>query len=85
MTKDDANRISQLHQKLSNEKLSDNQKDIALMYAIGFTFDEIADEKGIKPITVRNHLDAVRNAMGNLTLNGLRSVILLRTLAGGAS
>lgn len=85
MTKDDANRISQLHQKLSNEKLSDNQKDIALMYAIGFTFDEIADEKGIKPITVRNHLDTARKSMGNLTLNGLRSVILLRVLAGRVS
>ncbi|HAS8353493.1 TPA: DNA-binding response regulator [Vibrio vulnificus] len=85
MTANDATRLATLHQNFSNEKLSNNQKDIALMYALGFTFDEIADEKGIKPITVRNHLDTARKSMGNLTLNGLRSVILLRVLAGKIS
>lgn len=79
MTVDDTTRIASLHQ-IFNERVSANQKDIALMYAFGFTIYEIADEKGIRPITVRNHLDIVRCALGNLTLNGLRSVILLRVL-----
>lgn len=47
-----------------DEPISSNQKDIALMYAIGITIDDIADIKGIKPITVRNHLDVVRNKLG---------------------
>lgn len=81
MTKGDAIRISQLHQIFSDESLSDNQKDIAIMYAIGSTIEEIADEKGIKPITVRNHLDAVKCALGNVTLSGIRTVIFLRVLS----
>ena len=45
MTRDDAIRISRLHQIFTEEQLSDHQKDIAMMYAIGSTIEEIADEK----------------------------------------
>lgn len=79
MTASDATRIASLHQ-IFDEPISSNQKDIALMYAIGITIDDIADIKGIKSITVRNHLDVVRNKLGGITLGSLRSIIFLRLL-----
>ncbi len=81
MTRDDAIRISRLHQIFTEEQLSDHQKDIAMMYAIGSTIEEIADEKGIKPITVRNHLDVVRHTLGDVTLSGIRTVVFLRVMS----
>lgn len=81
MTRSDAIRISRLHQIFTEDELSDHQKDIAMMYAIGNTIEEIADEKGIKPITVRNHLDVVRHTLGDVTLSGIRTVIFLRLLS----
>ncbi len=47
MTKHDAIRISQLHQIFPEVQLTERQKDIAVMYVIGCTVDEIASEKGI--------------------------------------
>ncbi|WP_252322540.1 helix-turn-helix transcriptional regulator [Escherichia coli] len=47
MTKHDAIRISQLHQIFPEVQLTERQKDIAVMYVIGCTVEEIASEKGI--------------------------------------
>lgn len=46
MTKHDAIRISQLHQIFPEVQLTERQKDIAVMYVIGCTVEEIASEKG---------------------------------------
>ncbi|AJJ37944.1 LuxR C-terminal-related transcriptional regulator [Yersinia pestis] len=81
MTKVDAICICRLHQIFEEDQLSDHQKDIAILYAIGNTIAEIADKKGIKPITVRNHLDVVRRSLGDVTLSGLRTVVFLRVLS----
>ncbi|HAK8251432.1 TPA: DNA-binding response regulator [Salmonella enterica] len=79
MTASDATRIASLHQ-IFDEPLTKQQKDIALMYAIGLTIDAIGDAKGIKSCTVRKHLDEVRNMFGGITLSTLRSIIFLRVL-----
>ncbi|OSL51049.1 hypothetical protein EAUG_04831, partial [Escherichia coli H454] len=47
MTEHDAIRISQLHQIFPEVQLTERQKDIAVMYVIGCTVEEIASEKGI--------------------------------------
>lgn len=79
MTVSDATRIASLHQ-IFDEPISNQQKDIALMYAIGLTIDAIGDVKGISPVTVRSHLDKTRKAFGGITLSSLRSIIFLRVL-----
>lgn len=79
MTASDATRIASLHQ-IFDEPLTKQEKDIALMYAIGLTIDAIGDAKGIKPITVRTHLNKVRNVLGGITLSTLRSIIFLRVI-----
>ncbi|MDL0804048.1 LuxR C-terminal-related transcriptional regulator [Yersinia pestis] len=85
MTESDATRIASLHQIFDEDELTDHQKDIVLMYAFGFTFREIADEKCIRENTISYHLEKVRCQLGNLTLNSLRSVILLRVFMGRSS
>ena len=80
MTRDDAIRISRLHQIFTEEQLSDHQRDIAVMYFVGSTIDEIADEKGIKPDSVRKHLNVVRRTLGSTSLPGIRTIALLRAL-----
>ena len=43
MTKHDAIRISQLHQIFyDDEGLIDSEKNVTILYSIGFTIDEIA-------------------------------------------
>lgn len=55
MTKHDAIRISQLHQIFPEVQLTERQKDIAVMYVIGCTVEEIASEKGITTDGVMYH------------------------------
>lgn len=82
MTEHDAICISALHQIFGEkEHLSSQQKDIILMYAFGNTIEEIADLKGIKPCTVRKHLDNVRFELGGATLSGVRALVYFRTNA----
>nr|CAJ0555742.1 hypothetical protein XXXJIFNMEKO1_EEONHAKH_00036 [Culicoides impunctatus] len=82
MTGHDAICISSLHQIFGeDEHLSNQQKDIILMYVFGNTIDEIADIKGIKPCTVRKHLDNVRAELGGSTLSGVRALVHFRTSA----
>ncbi|EAB3660508.1 DNA-binding response regulator [Salmonella enterica] len=79
MTREDAIRISGLHQIFyDDERLSNQQKDIALMYAFGATIDEIADIKGIKSGTVRLHLDTAKATLGAVTLSSIKSAVFLR-------
>ena len=52
MTKHDAIRISQLHQIFPEVQLTERQKDIAVMYVIGCTVEEIASEKGSRPMVL---------------------------------
>ncbi|MEL2224547.1 sigma factor-like helix-turn-helix DNA-binding protein, partial [Escherichia coli] len=82
MTEHDAICISALHQIFSDEEhLSEQQKDIILMYAYGYTLNEIADFKGLKPSTVRKYLDSVRAELGGVSLAGIRTLVLIRTNA----
>lgn len=72
--------ISKLYQIVEAD-LSINQKEIAILYAMGNTIDEIATRKSLKDRTVRNHLDIIRLKMGAVTLSDIRTVILLRILS----
>ncbi|MET7240859.1 sigma factor-like helix-turn-helix DNA-binding protein [Escherichia coli] len=82
MTEHDAICISALHQIFSDEEhLSEQQKDIILMYAYGYTLNEIADFKGLKPSTVRKYLDSVRAELGGVSLAGIRTLVIIRTNA----
>lgn len=81
MTTSDAIRISRLHQIFEGEKLSDHQKDIAVMYVIGNTIEEIADEKGLTYKAVAYHLELVKRAVGSASLSGIRTIAFLRVLA----
>lgn len=81
MTREDATRITYLHQIFDGEKLTTNQKDIAWMFALGFTVEQIACEKGIKPPTIRRHLESIKDALGGAGLSHIRTIILLRLLS----
>lgn len=81
MTANDVIRITSCHQIFSNEKISEHLKDIVLLYAFGFTIDEIADEKKVKADTIRVHLMTARKAFECGSLNGLRSIVLLRLIS----
>ncbi|ELP7418940.1 TPA: DNA-binding response regulator [Escherichia coli] len=81
MTKHDAIRISQLHQIFPEVQLTERQKDIAVMYVIGCTVEEIASEKGITTDGVMYHLNLVKRAVGSATLAGVRTTAFLRMMA----
>lgn len=81
MTEHDAIRISQLHQIFPEVQLTERQKDIAVMYVIGCTVEEIASEKGITVDGVMYHLNLVKRAVGSATLAGVRTIAFLRIMA----
>lgn len=81
MTKNDATRLTMLHQ-IFDEPLTDQQKDIILMYAMGSTIEDIADLKKISIFTVRKHLDNIKLEFGSLTLCAIKSIIMLRVIVG---
>ncbi|AEJ60276.1 DNA-binding response regulator [Salmonella enterica subsp. enterica serovar Java] len=81
MTEHDAIRISQLHQIFPEVQLTERQKDIAVMYVIGCTVEEIASEKGITTDGVMYHLNLVKRAVGSATLAGVRTIAFLRMMA----
>lgn len=57
MTKHDAIRISQLHQIFyDDEGLIDSEKNVTILYSIGFTVDEIAYFGNTTPGTVQGQL-----------------------------
>lgn len=64
MTEHDAICISALHQIFSDEEhLSEQQKDIILMYAYGYTLNEIADFKGLMPFSCQVFPGSVRGGI----------------------
>ncbi|MBN6267633.1 hypothetical protein JZL80_24575, partial [Escherichia coli] len=57
MTKHDAIRISQLHQIFyDDDGLIDSEKNVTILYSIGFTVDEIAHFRKPTPNTVAAQL-----------------------------
>lgn len=82
MTKHNAIFISPLHQIFcGDENLSCQQKDIILMYSLGISIDEISENQGIKPSTVKKHLDNVRIELGAMRLSDVKTMINFRTSA----
>lgn len=80
MTVDDTSRIHDLHQIFDGKALNIQQKDIAILYAIGCTIDEIAIKKQVKQSTVRGHLNTIKIALSAVSLSDIRTVVLLRIL-----
>lgn len=80
MTANDATRLATLHQ-IFDEPISNQQKDIILMYAMGSSIEIIADLKKISVFTVRKHLDNVKLEFGSITLSAIKSIIFIRLVA----
>nr|QPB93765.1 hypothetical protein [uncultured bacterium] len=80
MTANDATRLATLHQ-IFDEPLTNQQKDIILMYAMGSAVETIADLKKISFHTVRKQLDNIRLQFGELTLSAIKSIIFIRLVA----
>lgn len=76
----DATRLATLHQ-IFDEPLTDQQKDIILMYAMGVTVTTISDIKGIAVSTVKKHLDNVRIEFNLGSLHAIKSILLIRLMA----
>lgn len=70
-----------LRDLIFESQLTDYQKDIAILYAVGYPIDTIAELNGIKPVTVRHHLNIVRLTFGEASLSSLRSIIFLRAFS----
>ncbi|HGX5055547.1 TPA: helix-turn-helix transcriptional regulator [Escherichia coli] len=81
MTKHDAIRISQLHQIFyDDEGLIDSEKNVTILYSIGFTVDEIAYFGNTTPGTVQGQLFNARVKLGCASVSSLKPMILLRLL-----
>ena len=81
MTKHDAIRISQLHQIFyDDEGLIDSEKNVTILYSIGFTIDEIAYFGNTTPGTVQGQLFNARVKLGCASVSSLKPMILLRLL-----
>ncbi|EEZ8070447.1 helix-turn-helix transcriptional regulator [Escherichia coli] len=81
MTKHDAIRISQLHQIFyDDEGLIDSEKNVTILYGIGFTVDEIAHFRNTTPNTVNHQLLNARTKLVCASASSLKPMILLRLL-----
>ncbi|EMA4339646.1 DNA-binding response regulator [Escherichia coli] len=81
MTKHDAIRISQLHQIFyDDDGLIDSEKNVTILYSIGFTVDEIAHFRKSIPNTVAAQLLNARVKLGCASVSSLKPMILLRLL-----
>ncbi|BDI54167.1 TPA: DNA-binding response regulator [Escherichia coli] len=81
MTKHDAIRISQLHQIFyDDDGLIDSEKNVTILYSIGFTVDEIAHFRNSTPNTVAGQLLNARVKLGCASVSSLKPMILLRLL-----
>ncbi|EFE6858440.1 helix-turn-helix transcriptional regulator [Escherichia coli] len=81
MTKHDAIRISQLHQIFyDDDGLIDSEKNVTILYSIGFTVDEIAHFRNSTPNTVAGQLFNARVKLGCASVSSLKPMILLRLL-----
>lgn len=80
MTMFNGNFCHHLYQLLPESELNDNQREIALLFALGTPLEEIAEQKKIKPITVRKHIDAVKDALGGISLSNVRIIIFMRII-----
>lgn len=81
MTKNDATRLTMLHQ-IFDEPLSNQQKDIAIMSALGIATECIADMNGITASGVRKHIEKIRLELNAPNVTTLRSIIMLRVIVG---
>ncbi|EOX3267261.1 helix-turn-helix transcriptional regulator [Escherichia coli] len=81
MTKHDAIRISQLHQIFyDDDGLTDSEKNVTILYSIGFTVDEIAHFRNSTPNSVASQLLNARVKLGCASVSSLKPMILLRLL-----
>ncbi|WP_340617407.1 helix-turn-helix transcriptional regulator [Xenorhabdus entomophaga] len=80
MTKDNATYISRNFQIFEGKKLSQQQCEIAVRYALGETTDEIGENLGITSSGVRKELAVARGAFGGVSSSCLRSIIFMRIL-----
>lgn len=80
MTANDATYISHNFQIFNGKRLSQQQCDVAVRYALGETTDEIAGILGITSSGVRKELAVARGAFGDVSSSCLRSIIFMRIL-----
>lgn len=68
--------------KLSNilPELSASQREVVMLYSVGFTIKKIGHMKNVSHFTVKNTLTLVKNKLGVFSLEDIRSIVLLRIL-----
>ncbi|SPP32647.1 hypothetical protein ARAF_3014 [Arsenophonus endosymbiont of Aleurodicus floccissimus] len=61
-------------------KLTLAQREIVMLFFVGFSVKKIAHMRNVSYFTVKNILTSAKNNLGVFSLDDIRSVVLLRVL-----
>lgn len=56
------------------------QREIVMLFSVGFSVKKIAHMRNVSHFTVKNILTSAKNNLGVFSLDEIRSVVLLRVL-----
>ncbi|HGD3352660.1 TPA: helix-turn-helix transcriptional regulator [Proteus mirabilis] len=80
MTKDEIDILSNRLRVFDGKRLSQQQREISIRFALGDTIDEIGDLFGISSSAVRKQLAVVRESFGDVSASGLRTIIFMKLM-----
>ncbi|HHR6406795.1 TPA: helix-turn-helix transcriptional regulator [Providencia alcalifaciens] len=80
MTKDEIDILSNRLRVFDGKRLSQQQREISIRYALGDTIDDIGVQFGISPSAVRKQLAIVRESFGDVSASGLRTIIFMKLI-----
>ncbi|HGJ5857423.1 helix-turn-helix transcriptional regulator [Arsenophonus nasoniae] len=61
-------------------ELTTTEKDVVMLFSIGFSVKKIASIRNVSPFTVKNQLSAAKENLEVNSLDDIRSIALLRIL-----